>query len=391
MRNIFLAIIVLLLSNQSFAETKTYDYKIESESVPEIYLRENVYSVKHVFTTSSQVNKEEIVVDTNNIDLQSTFSLSALEKGDRILLDTEQQKTFKVIIDTTPKKDNFLWFKKYFNDYRQEKEEILYPCILFTHKANEKKYGFVSKKNLELLQEINNEKLVTVERLLNYETSTKLTVVYVILPKDRTQQGYLVVKHNGKWIKDENGQRLSFKVLGRSKVNEEQEQNYRIYKESDTPQGIYLVNGVMHHSISPAFGEGPYLDIDNIVSSPGRYSYQYDRFLYESLLPIEANNDYWANEFNLSQSLGRYAIRVHSNDTDQLKKLGKLNSEVLLPTAGCLNLGSDKEGFMKLLSELAAVNLNDYPYEFTFSNKDVFSWNISDKIGLVYFIVKDED
>ncbi|MDG1436933.1 MAG: hypothetical protein P8P83_04060 [Rickettsiaceae bacterium] len=391
MRNILVLLALFFSFTQSFAEIRTYE-RIDTNSDPSIYLRDNISSSRHVFATAHQVNNNALIVNTEHKDLQTTFLLSPLEVGDKIILNTTEQKLFNVTLDLTPKKDEMFGLKKYFYSYKQNKSENLYPCLLFTKKDNEKKYGFISESNLESLQKIDNRKPVSAQDLLSYKIDQKLTVIYAILPKDRTQEGYVIVKHHGEWVKDKNGERLSFKVLGRSKTNNEQATNYRLHKDSDTPQGIYIVNGVMNHSNSPIFGNGPYLDIDNITISPGRYGYLYDRFLLESLLPIEATNDYWANEFNLAQSLGRYAIRVHGNNSSRLKELNLKDDETILSTAGCLNLGSNQPKFMKLLADLKMIDLDNYAYEVELNKgTDIFSWNVSSKIGLVYLIVKDEE
>ena len=115
MRIIFL--ISIIFCNQALAEVRSYDRKDESNPAPEVYLRENIYSVKHIFAVNSQIQNAKILVNVNNIDFQTAFSLAYLEKGDNITIDTDQEKKFKVVIDATPKNEKFLWFKKYFNNY----------------------------------------------------------------------------------------------------------------------------------------------------------------------------------------------------------------------------------------------------------------------------------
>ena len=52
--------------------------------------------------------------------LKTTFGIETLEIGDQIVFDQNQKKSFTVIEDSIPKGESFLWFKKLFNNYKEE-------------------------------------------------------------------------------------------------------------------------------------------------------------------------------------------------------------------------------------------------------------------------------
>jgi hypothetical protein len=395
---LFYILFILLTSNLAYSEVLTYIKKpIKYSENIEVYLRDNIYSQKHVMAAGDQVSRKEIVVhNSNNADLNSIFVSYKLEEGDRIILNTEEEKEFTIIKDKTPKNDKYAWLKKYIFEYQATRQAKLHPCILLTNKANEKKYGFIPSNVINRLVLETPPKSTSVNEILSHNTSPELTIIYAILPKDRNKPGKLMIKHKGDWVKDTNGEKLELPILGRSRGNVSSKKNFRIYTNTDTPQGIYKVNGVMKHTKRTHYGTEPYLDIDDMVISPGRYSYNYDKFLMQQLVPSQSFNEYWTNEYNLAQALGRTAFRVHSNNPQELEEYIKAKSlksdtKVILPTSGCLNMGDALPKLMQTLTSLGIVDLNDYQYNINMDDDNVFSWNISDKIGLVYLIVKDED
>jgi hypothetical protein len=391
-------LILLFANNIAYSEVRTFTYKYQKYAeYLEVYLRDNVYSQKHIIAAGKQIHQNTIVVHNSfNANLNSIYVAYKLEEGDKIILNTNEEREFTIIKDKTPVNDKYAWLKKYIFEYQASREAKLYPCIIFTKIGNEKKFGFIPSNIINRLIPENNAKHTTVNELLSYHSSPELTIIYAILPKNRNLPGKLLIKHKGEWVKDANGTKLELPVLGRSKNNISLKKDFRIYPYSDTPQGIYKVNGVMKHSKHPDFGNEPYLDIDDMVISPGRYSYNYDKFLMQNLVPTDVNNEYWANEFNLAQALGRTSFRIHSNNSQDLEKYlktkaAKSNPNPIIPTSGCLNMGEALPKLMQILASLDVINLHDYPYNVTMNDDNVFSWNISDKIGLVYLIVKDED
>jgi hypothetical protein len=91
----FLILLIFFTFSNSFAEIKTYEYKEDSLLSPEIYLRDNVYSTKHIFSTNSQIKNSEIVINKDNNDLNTIFRIQPLEIGDKITFDTNEKRALK--------------------------------------------------------------------------------------------------------------------------------------------------------------------------------------------------------------------------------------------------------------------------------------------------------
>lgn len=354
-----------------------------------VYLRENNYSQKHVISTSKDISGKKITINNDNSHtLLNNFKIGELETGDTVLINRNEKQEIEFNIYNTPIQDQPELIRKFFNkDFENYKSEVS-PCILITHKGQEKKYGLIAKEDIQKLKKKKNYKETSLKKILEYNTHPSLTIIYAILPKNRKDTGYLMIKHNDHWVKDGDAI-LKLEVAGRSVNNTEHNDVRRLFSYSDTPQGVYLVSGVMQHSITVSNLHGPYLDVDNMIISPGRYGYFYDRLLYTGILPEHTWYEYWANEFNLAQMMGRFALRIHGNNPNEVATLKEEN--VFLPTHGCLNLGKNKDKFMQVLSNLGVIDLKAFPYNYAISNDDTLSWNVSSKIGLVFLVIKDQD
>lgn len=392
---------ILFSSMKSFAVIETYVYDqalYKEEAVPEIFSREHLYSANHTIVIHNHLKEGKVVVhNKDNANLETLFIKWQLEPGDRIFVNSAEAKDFQLTIDNTPKNDKFLWLKSLFKTYATTRTATLYPCILVTAKANDKEYGFVTKETLDQLSKVHTKKNVPLDQIISFNTNPELTVLYAILPKDRSKPGKMMIKHKGEWVNDKEGKRLVFPILGRSKNNIDSQTNYRMYFRTDTPQGIYNVNGVMKHSDKTKFGTHAYLNIDDIRPSPGRFRYPYDKLLVRSLLPLGAQNEYWAHEFNLAQALGRYYFRVYSNDPKQIREYLTNTSDsgnvqdLILPTTGGLNMGDSLHAFMDTLHHLGVINMEDFTDNIKVEDGNELLSNVTERIGLVYLIVKDED
>lgn len=382
------AILVMISHDVMAVSVECY---IQSSTQPiKIYLRDNSYSQNHVISTSSEIDNHKIVINSNKSHkLLNNFKIGQLEIGDIILINSCEKQEMEFTIDNTPINDQSELIKKFFSQNITNYTAKIYPCILITNKGKEKKYGIIEAVDVKKLKKKKEHRETFLNEILEYKTHPSLTIIYAILPKNRQNTGYLMIKHNNNWVNDDQGQKLKLAVAGKSITNIQHNSKQRLFNSSDTPQGVYFVNGVMQHSIVVDNLDGPYLDIDNMIISPGRYGYLYDRLLYTSILPEHTWQEYWANEFNLGQMMGRFALRMHGNNPD--KALASKDKNIFLPTHGCLNLGKNKDKFMKILADLGVINLKSFPYSYKISNDDTLSWNISPKIGLVFLVVKDED
>lgn len=391
-RNIykFLVLIFVVVKN-SFATTYTYQHKnITPAEEINLLVRSNNYSLNHNLEVARQLNNGEIFINENN-KLTNIFQKEKIEHNDKITLRTRELKNLKIHEDLSSPDEKYLWLKRLIFNYTKEYHGDYYPCIIIKAKDGERKYGLIAAESLSNLVQINDRETSNLDEILNHANHPKLTILYAVMPKNRAHKGKLLIKYKGNWLLDEDGSKLEFPVLGQSKLSSEHQYNGRLYNKGDTPQGIYRINGVMSHSNDHRFGDFAYLDIDNYITQPHGFGYDFNSFLLEELLPKSEWNKYWLNELSLAQNLGRNSFRIHGNNLYKLAEISDIVDldNIALPTAGCLNLGSKLPEFMKLLAKLKLIDIENFSDQHEFTN-DVLYWNISDNIGKIFLIVIDK-
>lgn len=372
-------ILNLININQSFAQIKTFIYEQKIENAPEIYIRNDIYSQNTTLELGKILEGKEI--DLDKITTLTPFLRSyKLNNKDEIIFNSEEKLSFYIIKNSTKTK------------------QVLYPCILWSNEGKEKAYGFINNDYIKKLKTTYNRKESSTKKILNFNTNPEMTVIYAILPKNRQLVGKLMIKHHNKWVKQANGNILTIPALGRSQKNDKENKNLRLAQNTDMPQGIYMVSGIMSHAKDLSLDNQAYLNIDDALVPPGGSSYFYDSFLLSALVPKDSLKDYWISEFSLAHALGRNAIRVHGNNAKTLEKNEKdlsifhtYNVKKLHPTNGCLNIGTNLKLLIDTLTKLNVINNKKYDYKVTLANNNIFSWNITDKLGYVFLIVKDED
>ena len=100
----------LFTYNSASAQVETYEYQARSSKPIKIYTRHNIHSTQHIFTVNEQIKKGEIIVNKHQKNLSTSFILDSLAIGDKVIFDTTHKRDFKVIVDYTSKKKNFLFF-----------------------------------------------------------------------------------------------------------------------------------------------------------------------------------------------------------------------------------------------------------------------------------------
>jgi hypothetical protein len=163
---------------------------------------------------------------------------------------------------------------------------------------------------------------VPMQELINFKPK-KLSVI-VILHKDRTKTGTLLVKNeNGDFVTDKKGHVWSIPVLGLS--------GRRLpfhHSNGCTPMGVYTIDSVMPEANKAhEFGKYRRLIVNFIPGSEGENE-------LKKLLPKTHHQMHWWKQSVLGRELGRSLLRIHGT--------GRTNNNFFMPyypfvpTSGCL-------------------------------------------------------
>lgn len=330
-------------------------------------------------SSAMQLKSRQIYVKRKdrNACIDDKFREMYFEDGDEIAINENEIDSFAINIVSKidckyDNKSGFLkklFSKKYSSFYR----DILAPCVIFRGKL--KFTGLCIYNDLLQMKQIYRDK-ISLKDIVLYKTNPNLTILYAFLPSGRDRAGKLFIKHNGKIVKK------SFDIFGRSKSQWESDGNLRLTQKSSTPQGIYTVFGIMNNPFVKALGLTEYLNIDYgfapINSLPDT------SFFMTQILPHEALNTYWANEWILANAFERRDIRIHGNDKneDSVLNIGK-NGQKFTHTAGCINIGEKSQQLVDLMGKLGLIHRKK---EYDASSRYIIDFH---DIGKVFLIVKD--
>jgi len=337
-------------------------------------------------------NNNQIIYRAVNDDPSVTFMPYRFRPGDEILFNTDEINTYRIAEDKTKK--TYQKYDDYFDNspIKFESKQVV-PCIVYPRSNRSKKYGWCFYPTDEVLKPI-KYKQANIDDLMDYDKGNKLTLLYVILPKNRLTTGYIKIKHKGEWIKNSNGDDWKLPVMGLSRVTLKKGKNDRIDPDSNTPQGIYRLEGVMKNEENLELGDKPYLDIDSGWLPVGAAPYNFDYYIMSEIINEKYWNDYWINEYALGYAVtGRNLLRIHGNSADPNNppKYEDKNTKVLYrPTKGCLNAAGEMQKLLNVLIDIDVISLN-YDNSVTFASGKKKYWNKSKSIGNTFVIVKDDD
>ncbi len=338
-------------------------------------------------------SSNRIIYRAVNDDPGVAFMPYRFRDGDEILLNTDEVNTYRFAEDKTKKayqKDD-----DYFdNSPITFAERQVAPCIVFKKLSREKVYGWCFYPTDGYL-ESRSYSQAEVSDLIDFSgRHNDFTLLYAVLPRDRLSTGTLKIKHKGEWIKDSDGGVWELPVMGLSRVTLGKNKNDRIDPDSNTPQGIYRIEGVMKNEENLELGDKPYLDIDSAWLPIGAAPHNFDSMIMSEIIDEEYWNDYWINEYALGHAVtGRNLLRIHGNSKDpkEVPTYEDKNTKVLYrPTRGCLNVAENMQPLLDILVELKAISL-DYDNSVTFASGKKKYWNKTKKMGQVFLIVKDSD
>lgn len=227
-------------------------------------------------------------------------------------------------------------------------------------------YGIANVKELTKGRFTSNDRTISVDDILGFDTDPNTTVLYVTCPKDRNELCSLKIKHKGQWYK-ENSEIFELPVLARSRRERgKQDKSFRLLKDGDTPQGIYHLWGTLF-TVDRKFGAVPRIDIDG-MQPPINFQHAHSPN-YTRIVPKETFRDYWVHEFPLAFSLGRYLFRIHDNSVDPLfpdTYTTPDTNQTFRASAGCINTGTQMEKLLRVLVKLDVLTKeqiqNNKPY-----------------------------
>ncbi len=341
--------------------------------------------IKRVNVTSNlqkninqQINASSITVYAKNHDIKVAFINDKLRINDTVLLNLDEKQLINI------KNSNSLEIIK----------DNLIPIIYWSGREMRKEFGFISLKKIKFLKEVKYDP-VSVNDILKHHTPG-MTVVYVLCPHRRDNLCRIMIKHNDQWIKNSKDDILVLHGIARSRYNinynRDDSSSIRLAPNSDTPQGIYgLYASIL--SEDPLFGLMPRIDLDMSsgfsISPINGFPYNIFSSVVDALVPKNAQQDYWVNEWPLAYALGRSAIRIHTNPSniDKDKFYMHFDKRSFHRTSGCINLESDLSVFLNILKKIGVFN-NNYAIGYK-SNSSIGEYVIANNIGYNFVIVLD--
>ncbi len=356
------------------------------------------YVVNHPGTTFSnikinqQINQKQIVVDDRkNVETTSYFSVSNIIKGDCLLFNPHEELTLnvKTMEDYSP------WhhFLSGTNHLEKLEPKNLIPIVHYKFKNKARAYGYLETKHLSSLLKKEIAEMST-EELLDHPLPKKIVVVYIICDKERLKTCELAIKEGQKWIKKFPQKSKTIPVLARSRRDSEiinkkdKNTSYRISVRGDTPQGIYYLWASMF-SENLAFGNITRIDMDATYPPINSFSYEINRFTLEALVPLNALDNYWIQEWPLAFNLGRNTLRLHDNSLSTTASTNFLpinSNDSYQPTDGCINTGRMMKNLLSALVDLKIFKVEEL------SDVDLskgLNWKVCPKLGQVFIIIKD--
>lgn len=322
------------------------------------------------------ISEQAIEVFENNQTPSVQFIASKIYPEDKILLNRKEKICLSV---------NFI------NAKNKQEENDYIPFVGFRKHDDSKYYGLLPAKALKQLHVVKKTETKP-EKILNHASNQNLTIVYALCPKNRKEVCEVTVKHQGDWVKNENGEMKRFKALAHSKREySNSEHSQRLINNSDTPQGIYGLWASMY-SDHLEFGHKPRIDIDLNALPINGYPFDIFGFTLSELLPPDSLEDYWVNELPLAYALGRNLFRIHGNPLE-VEKSDYTTPNTQLKFAkshGCLNFGEQIGEFYELMRTLGIFE-HSYQYKDKDTRKTNIQWHPAkrDKFGKSFLIVKD--
>ncbi|HMQ11650.1 MAG TPA: hypothetical protein PKC21_05035 [Oligoflexia bacterium] len=382
MKKILLASL-MMLSSWSFAgNVKKYCYTTEAESTPYILWSNDTGSQGASAMLADELKSGAISLSGHwqVKPYDALFAKHAFKVGECVLFNESENMTLTI---TQINKEDEISLG----------EQSVFPVVHFDLDGR-RRFGLIQEESLQHLEEQTYTRTVKVNDILDYSENEKLTLIYVVCPKNREDVCQLAIKHQGQWVMDEEQQIFSLDVLARSNWKEFGfDESLRLQKNGDTPQGIYRIYASIDWKNRELFGGMRRIDLDaRYPALNGHTGYQDNKFLMDAMLPQEAYQDYWFNEWPLAHALGRQDLRIHANGPFDIEKciITPQTGLTFRPTAGCINTG-DIQTTQKLLDKLVELNVFKPEHMQVDDTSTAYLWDRAQRYGEVFLIIVDED
>lgn len=341
-----------LLGSAAEASLQKLCVPAEMTSGPAFFLSVNSDSQKAAEAMNASLSRGQIKVEPENSGPRTQFVQKQTEPGDCLLFNDSE--TTQLAVEPLG-------------------NVSVQPAILFRAADGAKLFGLIETKSLPGLKPSAHAETPEKALMAHLLRQRDLSFLYVLCPKRRDGACRLTIRHKGKWI-SEKGKKLEYRVLAKATQS-----RGRVLPGGDTPQGIYYLWATMFTE-EPAFGSAPRVDLDANFPPLNAHPYEIHSYLLSRLIPDEARNDYWVNEWPLAYRLGRIHLRIHGNASG--------TREEFKTTAGCLNAG---ERTQELLSKLEGLGLLATASSRTRNQSDPSSlgWRVSPALGRAFLIVRD--
>ncbi len=348
-----------------------------------LFLASNIGSQQAALQRNSTLQEGKILFSTREGD--ALFHMTRMEPGDCVLLNLQETMRLAPVDVSSVSEPS--------GSRNGIRRTTFLPAVFFVQQDRSKHYGLIAKEALRLLRPVKKAGETTTEAIVNAEVDPDLLLVYITCPPDRNSPCDLRVKQNNRWLLDKKtGKQFHLPVLARSIRNGQANRGTRrVWINHDTPQGIYTIWGAVTGGGNSPWFRTARIDLDAALPPINAQPYPVNSFLLSRIIPTEALDDYWVNEWPLAYSLGRIALRIAPGDFEAKQPLSQQASfggTLFHPTHGCVNTGERQEQLLQLLIEAGVFRQEDIVNSPGDAGK---RWSVSPNLGKAFVILKDRN
>jgi hypothetical protein len=349
----------------------------------QLFLASNIGSQQAALQRNKTLQQGKVLFSTRKGD--ALFHTTRIAPGDCVLVNFEEAMRL-IPKDTSSASQPSV-------EQEGGSKITLFPAVFWVQRNGAKHYGLIAEKTLRRLRLVNKTRETATDVIVNAKTDPDLVLMYILCPSDRNSPCDLTVKQKGTWLLDKNtGKQFHLPVLARSIRNGKANRGTRRVRiNHDTPQGIYTIWGAVTGGGNSPWFQTARIDLDAALPPINAQPYPLNSFLLSRIIPTEALDDYWVNEWPLAYSLGRIALRIAPGDFEAKQPLGQQASfggTLFHPTHGCVNTGDQQGQLLQILIEAGVFRREDVVTPLEDSEK---RWSVSSKLGKAFVIIKDRD
>ena len=357
----------------------------------QLFLASNIASQQAALQRNKTLQQGKMLFSTREGD--ALFHTARIAPGDCVLVNLEEAM---LLVPNAAKDVSSASQPQPSGEQEGVRKITLFPAVFWVQKNGAKHYGLIAEKTLQRLRRVDKARETATDVIVNAKTDPDLVLIYILCPPDRNSPCDLTVKQKGRWLLDKNsGKQFHLPVLARSTRNGKANRGTRRVRiNHDTPQGIYTIWGVVTGGGSSSWFQTARIDLDAALPPINAQPHSLNSFLLSRIIPAEALDDYWVNEWPLAYSLGRIALRIAPGDfaSEQHKVTSTASSQAQFsPTHGCINTGEQQGQLLQILIEAGVFRQEDIVTPDTPDENSEKRWSVSPKLGKAFVIIKDRD